>query len=120
MPLYDYAPKSGKCRRCRGRFEVMQRIAAPKLKRCPTCRKPVERLISKVALGGKYSLCVGRRDQWDRAKLPGMIIRAQSAQQVVLVECAMRHQHIQHQLPNQACPDHCQQHCRADQDQELP
>ena len=56
MPLYDYAPKSGKCARCKGGFEVMQRLSEPKLKRCPLCRKPVERLISKVALGGKYAL----------------------------------------------------------------
>ena len=56
MPLYDYAPKSGKCKQCHGRFEVMQRISELKLKRCPTCKKPVERLISKVALGGKYAV----------------------------------------------------------------
>ena len=55
MPLYDYAPASGKCKRCKGRFEVHQRIAEPKLKRCPTCRKAVERLISSVKVGGKYS-----------------------------------------------------------------
>ena len=55
MPLYDYAPKSGRCRQCNGRFEVMQRVAEPKLKRCPECSKPVERLISKVAVHGKYS-----------------------------------------------------------------
>ena len=45
MPLYDYAPKSGKCTICKGRFEVHQRIAEPKLKRCPTCKMPVERLV---------------------------------------------------------------------------
>lgn len=56
MPLYDYAPKSGKCKQCNGRFEVRQRVAEPKLKRCPDCGKPVERLISRVALGGKYSV----------------------------------------------------------------
>ena len=56
MPLYDYAPKSGKCRRCHGRFEVMQRLAEAKLKRCPACRKPCERLISAAALGGKYAV----------------------------------------------------------------
>jgi hypothetical protein len=49
-----------------------------------------------------------------------MIIRAQLAQQVVLIERAVRHQHIQHQLPNQACPDHRQQDCRANQEHELP
>ena len=56
MPLYDYAPKSGKCKRCKGRFEVVQRISEPKLRRCPACAKPVERLIGKVALGGKYAI----------------------------------------------------------------
>ena len=56
MPLYDYAPKSGKCRRCKGRFEVMQRLAEPKLERCPACKKMVVRQISQVALGGKYAV----------------------------------------------------------------
>jgi putative FmdB family regulatory protein len=56
MPLYDYAPRSGRCRQCKGRFEVMQRLAEPKLRRCPRCGKPVERLISRAALGGKYSV----------------------------------------------------------------
>ena len=56
MPLYDYAPKSGNCRRCRGGFEVMQRVADAKLKRCPGCGKLCERLISAARLGGKYSL----------------------------------------------------------------
>ena len=55
MPLYDYAPASGKCARCHGRFEVHQRIAEPKLTRCPTCQKPVERVISAVKVVGKYS-----------------------------------------------------------------
>lgn len=56
MPLYDYAPLSGKCKQCNGRFEVMQRLSEPKLKRCPTCAKPCERLISAARLGGKYNL----------------------------------------------------------------
>lgn len=56
MPLYDYAPVSGKCKVCRGRFEVTQRVADAKLTRCPTCKKPCERLISAARLGGKYNL----------------------------------------------------------------
>jgi putative FmdB family regulatory protein len=55
MPLYDYAPASGHCDRCHGRFEVHQRIADPKLIRCPACDQPCERLISAVKTGGKYS-----------------------------------------------------------------
>ena len=55
MPLYDYAPTSGRCNRCHGRFEVQQKIAEPRLKRCPTCKKPCVRLISPVKVTGKYS-----------------------------------------------------------------
>jgi putative FmdB family regulatory protein len=55
MPLYDYAPLSGRCAKCQGRFEVMQRVSEPKLKRCPECDKPVERVMSPVRIGGKYS-----------------------------------------------------------------
>ncbi len=56
MPLYDYAPASGRCDRCKGRFEMVQRVADLKLKKCPECGKAVERLISAPALGGKYSV----------------------------------------------------------------
>ena len=55
MPLYDYAPLSGKCKVCHGRFEVMQRVAEAKLSRCPTCKKRCERLISAVPVHGKFS-----------------------------------------------------------------
>lgn len=55
MPLYDYAPKSGRCAKCRGRFEVVQKLTEPKLKKCPRCGKAVERLVSAAAVHGKYS-----------------------------------------------------------------
>ena len=55
MPLYDYAPISGKCARCKGRFEAFQRLADAKLVRCPICNKRCERLISAAQIGGKYS-----------------------------------------------------------------
>ena len=56
MPIYEYAPTSGQCRICNGRFEVMQRMADAKLSTCPTCGQPCERRISAVALGGTYSV----------------------------------------------------------------
>ena len=55
MPLYEYAPTSGHCDKCKGGFEVMQRIADAKLTQCPACGQVCERQISRVALGGKYS-----------------------------------------------------------------
>ncbi|MBE0621156.1 MAG: zinc ribbon domain-containing protein [Burkholderiales bacterium] len=56
MPIYEYSPTSGQCEKCQGLFEVMQRIADPKLTACPTCGQPCERRISAVALGGTWSL----------------------------------------------------------------
>ena len=56
MPIYEYAPTSGHCEKCNGRFEVMQRMADAKLTTCPTCAQTCERRISAVALGGNWSL----------------------------------------------------------------
>ena len=55
MPLYEYAPCSGQCDKCAGKFEVVQRIAEDKLTHCPECGQACERQISRVALGGKFS-----------------------------------------------------------------
>jgi putative FmdB family regulatory protein len=55
MPIYEYAPSSGKCDKCVGRFEVEQRIADARLTHCPECEQPCERVIGAPALGGKYS-----------------------------------------------------------------
>ncbi len=40
MPIYEYL-----CPKC-GQFEVTQRITEDALKRCPTCRGKVQKLIS--------------------------------------------------------------------------
>ena len=55
MPLYDYAPTSGRCAQCKGRFEVYQKLADAKLTKCPQCGKPCERVISAATITGKYS-----------------------------------------------------------------
>ena len=55
MPLYEYSPTAGECSQCNGVFEVFQKLAEDKLTACPTCGKPCERRISRVALGGKYN-----------------------------------------------------------------
>ena len=56
MPIYEYAPTSGHCEKCKGLFEVVQRMADAKLSACPSCGQPCERRISAVALGGTYSV----------------------------------------------------------------
>jgi len=63
MPIYEYAPTSGPCDTCNGVFEVMQRLADPKLTACPRCGKACERRISAVALGGNWSLSESKIQQ---------------------------------------------------------
>jgi len=43
MPIYEY-----QCPKC-GTFETTQRITDPPLKRCPTCKSKVERMISATS-----------------------------------------------------------------------
>ncbi|HVN90712.1 MAG TPA: zinc ribbon domain-containing protein [Candidatus Binataceae bacterium] len=43
MPIYEY-----KCDKC-GVFEVTQRITENALKKCPTCKSKVERIISNTS-----------------------------------------------------------------------
>ncbi len=53
MPIYEYA-----CPKC-GEFERVQSLSDPALKRCPTCKSKVTKLISSSAFqlkgGGWYS-----------------------------------------------------------------
>ena len=44
MPLYEY-----ECPSC-GTFERVQKFSDPVLKACPTCEKPVEKLLSAPAI----------------------------------------------------------------------
>jgi putative FmdB family regulatory protein len=43
MPIYEYH-----CPKC-GTFETTQRITEPALRRCPTCKSKVERMISATS-----------------------------------------------------------------------
>lgn len=43
MPIYEY-----RCKKC-GEFEAVQKITDPQLKRCPTCRGKVTKLISNTS-----------------------------------------------------------------------
>ena len=53
MPLYVYEAKdpSRACDRCRGGFEVTQRLAEDPLAACPGCGAPVYRVIQAPGLG---------------------------------------------------------------------
>lgn len=49
MPIYEYA-----CEKC-GVFETTQRITEPPLKKCPTCKGKVKKLISNTSFQLKGS-----------------------------------------------------------------
>lgn len=61
MPIYEYAPVSGACDRCSGRFDVMQSLRDPELEACPECGQAVRRVISAptIASGGSHLLREG-------------------------------------------------------------
>ena len=56
MPLYEYGAVGAGCRKCKRGFEIMQKLSEPKLKKCPHCGKPVERLLSAVGVHTKFSM----------------------------------------------------------------
>lgn len=60
MPIYEYL-----CAKC-GEFETTQRITDEPLKRCPTCRSKVKKLISNTTFqlkgSGWYITDYGRKD----------------------------------------------------------
>ena len=50
MPLYEY-----QCKKCKHRFEKIQKFSDREVKKCPECGGPVERLLSAPAVQFKGS-----------------------------------------------------------------
>ncbi len=50
MPLYEY-----QCRKCRHRFEKIEKVSGPHAKKCPKCGGSVERLVALSAIQFKGS-----------------------------------------------------------------
>ena len=50
MPLYEY-----QCKKCKHRFEKIQKFSARPVKKCPECGGPVEQLLSAPAVQFKGS-----------------------------------------------------------------
>lgn len=50
MPIYEYIsenPEEG-CRVCTRGFELRRPVSRPPLEKCPLCRKPVKKRISRI------------------------------------------------------------------------
>lgn len=54
MPIYEY-----QCKKCKHKFEKIQKFSDPHTKKCPKCKGPVEQLIHAAAVqfkgGGWYA-----------------------------------------------------------------
>ena len=48
MPIYEYELCEGDCKVCGGKFSLQRPLSRPELVKCPLCRKPVRKIISKV------------------------------------------------------------------------
>ena len=66
MPIYEY-----QCPKC-GTFELMQRITDPPVRKCPTCKGKVERLVSRTSFvlkgSGWYATDYARSSSKSEAK----------------------------------------------------
>ena len=49
MPIYEYEVREGGCKACGGRFTLQRPLSAPELTKCPSCKKPVRKLVSKFS-----------------------------------------------------------------------
>ena len=62
MPLYEY-----QCKKCRNKFEKIQKFSDPPVRKCPKCGGPVEKLLSAPAVQfkgtGWYVTDYGRKGQ---------------------------------------------------------
>ena len=50
MPIYEYIAEDAEkgCRICVRGFELRRPVSRPPLEKCPLCRKPVKKVISRV------------------------------------------------------------------------
>ena len=56
MPIYEYEHTSEKGPDCEDPIEVMQSISEDALTACPTCSKPVRRIVSQASFAFPVSL----------------------------------------------------------------
>ena len=49
MPLYEYELCEGECKVCGGHFTLQRPLSAPELTKCPSCKKPVRKIISSFS-----------------------------------------------------------------------
>lgn len=67
MPLYEY-----QCKKCKHKFEKIQKFSDPPVRKCPECGGPVEKLLHAPAVQfkgtGWYVTDYGGKDKSEKSK----------------------------------------------------
>ena len=70
MPLYEY-----QCKKCKHKFEKIQKFSDPPVRKCPECGGPVEKLLHAPAVQfkgtGWYVTDYGGKDSSEKSKPEG-------------------------------------------------
>lgn len=77
MPLYEY-----QCKKCKHKFEKIQKFSDPPVKKCPECGGPVEKLLHAPAVQfkgtGWYVTDYAGKDKSEKSKPEGSSDKAGS------------------------------------------
>ena len=78
MPLYEY-----QCKKCKHKFEKIQKFSDPPIKKCPECGGPVEKLLHAPAVQfkgtGWYVTDYAGKDKSEKSKPEGSSEKKESA-----------------------------------------
>lgn len=70
MPLYEY-----QCKKCKHKFEKIQKFSDPPVRKCPECGSPVEKVMHAPAVQfkgtGWYVTDYGGKDKSEKSKPEG-------------------------------------------------
>jgi len=61
MPLYEYELCEGDCKACGGKFTLRRPLIAQELTKCPSCKKPVRKVLSLFNSPKKLSLSAAKK-----------------------------------------------------------
>ena len=77
MPLYEY-----QCKKCRHKFEKIQKFSDPPVRKCPECGNPVEKVMHAPNVQfkgtGWYVTDYGGKDKSEKSKAEGSSEKASS------------------------------------------
>jgi putative FmdB family regulatory protein len=61
MPLYEYELCEGDCKACGGKFTLRRPLSAQELTKCPSCKKPVRKVLSLFNSPKRLSISAAKK-----------------------------------------------------------